>query len=157
MSSKKPPRQYPQVLIATRLPPLGSVASERSELETSRLETSKLDGFHARSLREILGIRHSFWSRVSNQTVLDRLSANKLSLLLLEQQLLYFGKIARSADNSIIRRMIFKENSLEPSKNHILRRRGRPRLSWISEVHGHALAVTSRLGCNLEDIIFNEI
>ena len=41
---------------------------------------SKLDAFHVRCLRQILSIAHSHWSRISNQEVLHRIGAPKLSM-----------------------------------------------------------------------------
>ena len=47
-------------------------------LETMYLNDSllkRLDAFHIRGLRHILGIQHSYWSRVKNEEIIDK--ANK--------------------------------------------------------------------------------
>ena len=119
----------------------------------TKIQRRKLDGFYARSLRQILGIRQSFWSRVSNSTVLKRLETCKLSSLLLEQQLVYFGKVARSSDTSVIRGLVFQPHSYELSQQQIHRRRGRPRLTWSNEVYKHAVSVSQLADANLENII----
>ena len=71
----------------------------------TKSEYRRLDGFQARCLRQILkiqpayysrvsnatvrkitGIQASYWSRISNSEVLSRVHGQKLSVLLLEQQ-----------------------------------------------------------------------
>jgi hypothetical protein len=54
----------------------------------------KLDAFPARCLRRILGIAPSYWSRISNNDVLHRAGAQKLSRILLERQLGFLGTLA---------------------------------------------------------------
>ena len=58
----------------------------------TKAQNNKLDGFHAKCVRKIVGIQHNYWSRVSNKDVLSRVNAVQLSKLLLEQQLLVFEK-----------------------------------------------------------------
>ncbi len=103
----------------------------------SKTQRRKLDGFHARALRQISGIRPSFLSRISNEEILQKFYACKLSNLLLEQQLLYFGKIARMPNDAPIRQLIFENDSIRLKRNLGRRRRGRPRLSWSHEVYRH--------------------
>ena len=67
-------------------------------LHTAWLKTAdlaRLDAFQARCLRRILRIPHSYYSRISNATVLERASRNKLSCLLLQRQLALFADITR--------------------------------------------------------------
>ena len=103
-----------------------------------------MDGFHARCVRCIIGVKHSYWSRISNRDVLSRVHAIPLSNLLLEQQLNYFGKVFRLPNEDIRRQLIFENNS------YILRRvntrsRGRPRAQWNHEVLNHALLAAGGL------------
>ena len=49
-------------------------------------ELARLNAFQARCLRRILGIKHSYVSRVSNAAVLQRAGRGKLSDLLLQRQ-----------------------------------------------------------------------
>ena len=99
----------------------------------TKQQRRKIDGFQNRCLRSIIGIRSSFLSRVSNAEVLQRCGAVKFSNLLLEQQLLYFGKLFRLPDDSPIRRLVFRDSSLELKQLDMNRRRGRPRLNWMTE------------------------
>ena len=41
----------------------------------------KLDGFHARCLRKVLGVPHAYYSRVSNAEVLRRAGYTELGVL----------------------------------------------------------------------------
>ena len=61
----------------------------------------RMDGFHARCFRKILGVPHAYYSRVSLE-VLQRAGRQPFSATPLEQQLLIFGGIA-SADERPIR------------------------------------------------------
>ena len=77
----------------------------------TKAQNTKLDGFHARCVRRIVGIKHSYWSRISNVDVLSCVNAVPLSKLLLEQQLLVFGKIFRKPIHDVLRQVIFANNS----------------------------------------------
>ena len=85
-----------------------------------------------------MGVPHSFWSRISNADVLEKIHARPLSLQLLEQQLLLFGKIFRRPDEDIMRQMVFNPGSETLRTSRIRRARGRPRLSWSTEVYKQA-------------------
>ena len=94
----------------------------------------KLDGFHAKCLRRILGIAPAFISRISNAFVLKELSAYPLSAILLERQLLYFGHVARLKEDSVLRQALFVEKfTLHEPKL----KRGRPRDTWGRKMLQH--------------------
>ena len=99
--------------------------------------TPKLDGFHARCLRRITGIKHSYISRVSNAAVLESIESPPLSAMLLEQQLKFFGNLYRRHDEDISRCLIFTPASSDLAVSEFKRRRGRPRLQWARELHKH--------------------
>lgn len=69
----------------------------------SQAERRKLDAFQARCLRRTAKVQHSYYSRISNQTVLEMCDAKPLSATLLEQQLLYYGDIARKPADNVLR------------------------------------------------------
>ena len=98
-----------------------------------KAQRNQLDAFHARCLRQILRIQPSYWSRVSNQSVFDRLGAPRLTALLLEQQLLFFGKLARRPPECLVRQLVFELN-LGIKSSDLVRRRGRPNLEWKTEL-----------------------
>ena len=113
-------------------------------LQTSWLtktQRSKLDGFQAKCVRKICGVQHSYWSRISNTEVLSYVGAVQLSKLLLEQQLLVFGKIFRRPPHDVLRQSVFEANSGVLQVHAKRRRRGRPKLSWAVEVQKVAMEV----------------
>ena len=106
-----------------------------------RKQRRKLDGFQCRCLRRIVGILSLYWSRISNKDIRQRYGAIRFSFLLLEQQMIYFGKLFRSPESSLLRKLVFEGTSLELKKLHSKRRRGRPRSSWMNEVLYKGLAL----------------
>ena len=102
----------------------------------------KLDGFHAKCLRKIVGISPAFISRVSNAFVLKQFSAQPLNKILLERQLMYFGHVACSDHDSVLRQALFKEGFvLHESKL----KRGRPRDIWGRKIFQEALIMTGSI------------
>ena len=96
----------------------------------------KIDGFQARCLRRILGTAPSYWSRVSNKTILGQARAPKLSILLVEQQLGFLGTIAHCPAECPVRGLVFDEH-LCFREADFKRRRGRPRLEWAKLLQAH--------------------
>ena len=118
----------------------------------TKAQNNKLDGFHAKCVRRIVGVKHSYWSRISNKEVLSYVNAVQLSKLLLEQQLLVFGKIYRKGPDDHIRQVLSQENSTALQIHAKRRRIGRPKLAWAVEVRKVAVMVSTE---NL-DVIMNE-
>ena len=108
----------------------------------TKTQRSKLDGFHARCIRKIVGIRPSYWSRISNLEVLAHVRGEKLSILLLQQQLSLFGKIFRKPSDDVVRQSIFEVNSDQLVMYSKQRRRGRPKLSWAIELRKVAIQIS---------------
>ena len=94
----------------------------------------KLNGFHNRCLRTIWGIKAAYYSRVSNAKVLDVTGQRPLTVLLQKQQLLLYGRVARRSDEDIMRASTFCPGTLRPATDMYIRKVGRPRLAWTSEV-----------------------
>ena len=94
----------------------------------------RLDGFHARCLRRILGIPPAFVSRISNKEVLARAAARPISEQILQRQLLMLGKIAMSPAQSPLRCCTFVDDGLIPLVGRHVRRIGRPRQDWTTGV-----------------------
>jgi hypothetical protein len=97
-------------------------------------QRNKLDGFHAKCIRKITGVAHSYWSRISNVEVLSRVNACALSNLLIEQQLIAFGKIFRKPQDDIMRQVVFQDASSTLRIHTMKRKRGRPKLAWADEL-----------------------
>ena len=77
---------------------------------------------------------------MSNADVLQKAHARPLSSALLERQLLFFGRIAGSSNEDVIRRSIFLEGSCE-IRSVGLRKRGRPRATWANKLYAEAVRV----------------
>ena len=102
----------------------------------------RLDGFHCRCLRQILGIAPAYYSRVSNKAVLERAKAEAASDQLLKRQLLLLGRVARAPEDSPMRVASFIPQTLEPATNRYVRRVGRPRVEWVPLVLREAMRLT---------------
>jgi hypothetical protein len=75
----------------------------------SQVERRRLDGFQCRCLRRVMRIPSSYISRVSNNTVLKRARATKVSQRILAQQMLYFGQLARRDDDDPVRAAVLHQ------------------------------------------------
>ena len=82
-------------------------------------------------------------SRTSNAEVLSYVHAPKLSCLLLEQQLLVFGKIFRKPSDDVLRSVVFEEESDILKLSTKKRRKGRPKLAWATQVRKVAMMVST--------------
>ena len=100
----------------------------------SAAERRRLDGFQNRCLRRITGIPPSFVSRVPNTVVLHRACCNAASDMLVQRQLLLFGKVLRSPLGHPLHVSAFTPGTLQPATSRYMRRVGRPRREWVSEV-----------------------
>ena len=113
-------------------------------------ELKRLDGMYCKGLRKILKIPAAYFSRISNETVLQQAGQPRARALLLEQQLLLYGEIVRLPDESILRRSILISGSMRPAHFNF-HRRGRPRHNWHDQVFAHV----SNMNCG--DSIWNEL
>ena len=94
----------------------------------------RLDGFYCRCLRRILGIPSAYVCRISNKTVLQRACVIAFSEQLLHKQLILLGKVARATDADPIRQDVFVDSTLLPQEGRFIRRVGRPRQDWTTQV-----------------------
>lgn len=109
-------------------------------------DSSKLDAFQARCLRKMAGIGNSYYSRVSNATVLQTCECCKLSTTLAYRQVCLLGRIAALPNDSPVRLCVFKPNSFALSGGDGPRKRGRPRNTWKRKVHELAVKVAGNTG-----------
>ena len=115
-------------------------------------DVRRLKGFGCRCLREVLRIKPSFVSRVSNESVIKEAQQVPLDKQLLKQQRLFYGKVARLPASSPLRKVTFSTGLL-PATAHYIRRIGRPRNEWASMLHRHATLVSPRF----EQLIHSKI
>ena len=116
---------------------------------------ARLDGFHAKCVRQILGIAPSYWSRISNEAVLQQMQAPKLTNLLLQQQLNFFGQLARRSDSCPVRQLVFASGGLTLKDETLKRKQGRPKQTWASEIYRIASQMSGSQR-QLESTIANE-
>jgi hypothetical protein len=94
----------------------------------------RLDGFYARCLRRILRIQPAFLSRVSNASVFATAGVQPFTEQLRQRQLILLGKVARSSAEGPLRRDTFIPGSILPVIGSTVRRVGRPRQDWTTEL-----------------------
>ena len=103
-------------------------------------EKRRLDAFHAKCLRRILKVPHSFYNHVSNSQIWKASHTQPLTSILVRRQLKLFGQIALMPSSHDLRSMVFNCNSFtKPIAGP--RRRGRPRNCWLDELHAIAIRV----------------
>ena len=90
----------------------------------------RLDSFATSSLRRILGYRWQDY--VSNQEVLDRAGMGRVTCLIRERQLRFYGHVVRFPMDDPAHRILYAK---DPAGWN--RRRGRPKLSWLAQLGGH--------------------
>ena len=117
-------------------------------------EQRQLDGFHAKCPRKLLRVRPSYFSRVSNQKILEQSGQVSYTVQLLKQQLLLYGKIARAPDSDALRKLTFCDGSLQAASDKYVRRVGRPRHEWATQLHGNVLKVVGTR--NVKDTVYGE-
>ena len=109
-----------------------------STVSLNAAQKRKLNGFQNRCLRQILGIKSAYESRVSNDVVLRKSGHPLATDLLAKRKLHLFGKVLRSDDYSPLRRVSFVPGTTVPATDRYVRRVGRPRSEWIREVSASA-------------------
>ena len=102
-------------------------------------DLQRLDGFFARCLRKIAGILPSFYSRVSNEKVLQKFDATPLSVVLKRRQVMLYGKLVKKPADSLTRRVAIEDGSFKPKDWKPKRRVGRPCQRWTQSVFNMAL------------------
>ena len=112
----------------------------------------RLDGFQARCLRRILKIPPPYYSRVSNNTVLQRAGHTRASTLLLRRQLTLLRKILRAPSASPLKFASLIGSTLVPATSRYVRRVGHPRREWIPTVLAEGLRV-ARSSQRLEQVV----
>ena len=117
-------------------------------------ERRRLDGFQAKCLRQILGIKSAFLSRVPNKVVLEKAGSHRYTSQLLKAQLLLLGRIARAPEGDPLRALTFRNSSLRLATDKYVRRVGRPRNEWAAQLLREARL--SARGQGLEDLIKHE-
>jgi len=111
-----------------------------------KAEQERLNAFHCRCLRKVLGIPHSYVSRVSNAEVLRQAGEQPILYTLLARQLRLYGRVARLPGDSLQRLACLTAGGVEPASWKGKRSRGRPRQAWAPEVYQHAVKAAGGVG-----------
>ena len=104
-----------------------------SEALTAK-EKQRIDGFQARSLRRILRIPASYYSRIPNATVLKIAAETTLSSKIEKLQTKYLQKLWARPNDDPVKRCIFEVDGATVRKTAGTRKRGRPRTAWLPGV-----------------------
>ena len=107
-----------------------------------KADRARLDSFQIKCLRRVHGIRHAYWSRVSNDRLMAIAQAKPLTSKLLQRQLLLYGRLARMPDTAVQRQALLERGSVRPRSCIGKRSRGRPRQEWGTSVFRHAFHMT---------------
>ena len=97
-------------------------------------DRARLDAFHCRCLRRMLGIPHSYYSRVTNQEVLRQAQEKPLSETLLQRQAALYKRIAQLNNDSYVKQLVCDCNGV-PIVWTARRSRGRPRQRWALQLY----------------------
>ena len=83
------------------------------------------------------------------------MQAPKLTGILLQQQLNFFGQLARRAAMCPARQLVLVDDGLTIKDDALKRKKGRPRQTWTPEIDRLALQITVS-SHRLEETIVNE-
>ena len=110
-----------------------------STIVLTTADRRRLDGFQNQCLRKIWNILLLYLSRITNARVLEVSSQIASSERVLGTQLVLYGKAARAPVGILLRDCVFCPGSLRPASDRYVRRIGRPRLEWATNVQNAAM------------------
>jgi len=100
----------------------------------SKGDLRRLDGFHVRCLRTILGVKPSFISRVTNGKVRSLAARRPLSCAIRHSQLKLLGDVLFSPDKTMLKEVTFQSNTVFPMTDAWVRKVGRPKHEWTTQL-----------------------
>ena len=105
-------------------------------------EYERLYSFQIKVLREMLGIKHSYHSHISNEVVMQRANQRirlkegktitKMSEKLVSRQIKFMSHLLRAEEDDITKTCTIDRNGLRISAG--FKRTGRPRIKWYDQV-----------------------
>ena len=110
----------------------------------TKVQLRRLDGFQNRCLRQIVGVKPSWISRVSSKAVMSKAGHVAASALLLERQLQLFGKVLRAPSEHPLRLASFIRGTTHPATEQYVRRVGRPTQEYVMHLSQQAATI---FGC----------
>lgn len=112
-----------------------------SSLWLTVAQKRQLNGFQNRCVWSIIGVKPTFYSRVSNVEVLSRDGHKQATDLLLKRQLQMLGRVLRSSEGQPLRTCSFTPGTNWPAAQFYIRRVGRPCAEWIPKMMECATAM----------------
>ena len=91
----------------------------------TKVDSNKLDAFHHKCLRKVLGV--TYRDRIKNCDIIKRTKQQKISEIIRNRRLRWFGHVARMNDERFPKKVLAWEPTMR-------RRPGRPRCSWKQNV-----------------------
>eukprot|EP00746_Dinoflagellata_sp_MGD_P141506 gnl/MRDRNA2_/MRDRNA2_74605_c0_seq2.p1 gnl/MRDRNA2_/MRDRNA2_74605_c0~~gnl/MRDRNA2_/MRDRNA2_74605_c0_seq2.p1 ORF type:complete len:112 (+),score=5.43 gnl/MRDRNA2_/MRDRNA2_74605_c0_seq2:340-675(+) len=95
-------------------------------------------------------------SHVSNAEVLRRAAQRSFSKQLLKQQLKLYRNIACLEDGDVLRDFTFCPGSLRPTTERYVRRVGRPKNEWATQVRERAYRVAAIAPPKILDVLLKD-
>ena len=99
-----------------------------------KADLRRLDGFFCSCLRRVLRIPHSFYSRVSNASVLEQAGCKKLSDTIRSAQIALLDDVLQNPALRVLKQASFHGDTLTSQTAAWVRRRGHPRQNWTEQV-----------------------
>ena len=98
-----------------------------------KAEARRLNGFQNRCLRQIIGVKPSYISRISNERVLRMSGHRQATRILEDKQLMTLGRVLRLPEGHPMRIVSLMPGTTRPATEQYVRRVGRPCKEWIPE------------------------
>ena len=73
----------------------------------------------------------------------------------LKHQLVLYGKVARAPDDDALRKLTFMPGTLQPVTERFVRKTGRPRHEWASQLNKEAMRIVG-VHASLEEVLSDE-
>jgi hypothetical protein len=103
-------------------------------------EQKRLNAFHVKCLRKVLGIRHAYYSHVSNADVLTEAGDKPLFNILLGRQMKLYSRVVQMEDACLQRQVALAPGEAKPAARGGKARKGRPRQTWTTCIYHHIRA-----------------
>jgi hypothetical protein len=113
----------------------------------------RIDGFVARCLRRIVRIPAAYVSRISNAAVYEKAGMKPFSQQMLGHQMQLLRKVAVQQADHPLRIDTFEGDTLNPQIGRYIRRIGRPRQDWTTQLLREGRA---RVGTQMFDTLVSD-
>ena len=122
-------------------------------------EYERLDAFQIKALRQMLGIKHSYHSHVSNEVVMqtdnqriqiqEGKTITKMSEKLINRQIQFMAHLLRAEEDDLTKTCTISRDGFRISAG--FKRTGRPRIKWYDQVMNACFNRLVKMGLLLPD------